>query len=56
MTSSKAGARIVPHFWHATEAEEAARFSASIFPDSLLGCSSIEPTARSGSGAMVTHI
>lgn len=27
-------AKIYPHFWYATEAEEAARFYASIFPDS----------------------
>jgi len=26
--------RIVPHLWYATEAEQAARFYASIFPDS----------------------
>lgn len=28
------GAKIFPHFWYAKEAEEAARFYASIFPDS----------------------
>ena len=27
-------ARITPHLWYAKEAEEAARFHASIFPDS----------------------
>lgn len=32
MTSS--GAKIHPHLWYASEAEEAARFYASIFPDS----------------------
>ncbi|HEU4616551.1 MAG TPA: VOC family protein [Gammaproteobacteria bacterium] len=30
----KAGAKIFPHLWYAQEAEEAARFYASIFPDS----------------------
>jgi predicted 3-demethylubiquinone-9 3-methyltransferase (glyoxalase superfamily) len=30
----KARAKIFPHLWYATEAEEAARFYASIFPDS----------------------
>jgi len=29
-----ATARIIPHLWYASEAEEAARFYASIFPDS----------------------
>src|SRR5689334_13405244 len=29
-----AGQRIVPYFWFASEAEEAAHFYASIFPDS----------------------
>jgi predicted 3-demethylubiquinone-9 3-methyltransferase (glyoxalase superfamily) len=28
------GAKIVPHLWYAKEAEEAARFYASVFPDS----------------------
>lgn len=32
--AAKVNAKIVPHFWYATEAEEAARFYASIFPDS----------------------
>lgn len=33
----KSGApKIFPHFWYATEAEEAARFYASIFPNSRL--------------------
>jgi predicted 3-demethylubiquinone-9 3-methyltransferase (glyoxalase superfamily) len=31
---SKASAKIFPHLWYAKEAEEAARFYASIFPDS----------------------
>jgi predicted 3-demethylubiquinone-9 3-methyltransferase (glyoxalase superfamily) len=31
---SKARTNIFPHLWYATEAEEAARFYASIFPDS----------------------
>ena len=31
---SKRGAKIFPHFWFVKEAEEAARFYASIFPDS----------------------
>ena len=30
----KASAKIFPHLWYAKEAEEAARFYASIFPDS----------------------
>jgi predicted 3-demethylubiquinone-9 3-methyltransferase (glyoxalase superfamily) len=30
----KARTKIFPHLWYATEAEEAARFYASIFPDS----------------------
>ena len=30
----KQGSKIFPHFWYAKEAEEAARFYASIFPDS----------------------
>ena len=30
----KARTKIFPHLWYAKEAEEAARFSASIFPDS----------------------
>src|SRR5687768_16808159 len=34
-TMSKiATAKLVPHLWYATEAEEAARFYASLFPDS----------------------
>lgn len=32
--ASKASAKIFPHLWYAKEAEEAARFYASIFPDS----------------------
>ena len=28
------GSKIFPHLWYATEAEEAARFYASVFPDS----------------------
>jgi predicted 3-demethylubiquinone-9 3-methyltransferase (glyoxalase superfamily) len=32
--TSKARTKIFPHLWYATEAEEAARFYASIFPDS----------------------
>src|SRR5262245_1806642 len=32
MTHSKA--KIVPHLWYTKEAEEAARFHASVFPDS----------------------
>ena len=32
--ASKRGAKIFPHFWFVKEAEEAARFYASIFPDS----------------------
>jgi predicted 3-demethylubiquinone-9 3-methyltransferase (glyoxalase superfamily) len=32
--SSKASPRIFPHLWYAKEAEEAARFYASVFPDS----------------------
>ena len=32
--ASKRGDRIFPHFWYVSEAEEAARFYASIFPDS----------------------
>lgn len=32
--ASKARAKIYPHFWYAREAEEAAKFYASIFPDS----------------------
>ncbi|HXE58246.1 MAG TPA: VOC family protein [Gemmatimonadales bacterium] len=32
--TSKPGLRIFPHLWYAKEAEEAARFYASIFPDS----------------------
>jgi predicted 3-demethylubiquinone-9 3-methyltransferase (glyoxalase superfamily) len=32
--ASKAGQKIFPHLWYAKEAEEAARFYASIFPDS----------------------
>jgi len=32
--TSKACARIFPHLWYSKEAEEAARFYASIFPDS----------------------
>ena len=31
---SKTGQKIFPHLWYAKEAEEAARFYASIFPDS----------------------
>ena len=32
--TSKVRQRITPHLWYAKEAEEAARFYASIFPDS----------------------
>jgi predicted 3-demethylubiquinone-9 3-methyltransferase (glyoxalase superfamily) len=32
--ASKGSPKIYPHFWYAKEAEEAARFYASIFPDS----------------------
>jgi predicted 3-demethylubiquinone-9 3-methyltransferase (glyoxalase superfamily) len=32
--ASKVSAKIFPHLWYAKEAEEAARFYASIFPDS----------------------
>ena len=32
--TSKASAKIFPHLWYAKEAEEAAAFYASIFPDS----------------------
>jgi predicted 3-demethylubiquinone-9 3-methyltransferase (glyoxalase superfamily) len=32
--SAKLGQKITPHLWYAKEAEEAARFYASIFPDS----------------------
>jgi predicted 3-demethylubiquinone-9 3-methyltransferase (glyoxalase superfamily) len=32
--ATKARSKIYTHFWYATEAEEAARFYASIFPDS----------------------
>jgi predicted 3-demethylubiquinone-9 3-methyltransferase (glyoxalase superfamily) len=32
--ASNAGAKIFPHLWYAKEAEEAARFYASIFPNS----------------------
>ena len=32
--ASTRGDKIFPHFWYVTEAEEAARFYASIFPDS----------------------
>jgi hypothetical protein len=32
----KERAKIFPHFWYAKEAEEAARFYASIFPDSFV--------------------
>jgi predicted 3-demethylubiquinone-9 3-methyltransferase (glyoxalase superfamily) len=32
--AAKVSAKIVPHFWYAKEAEEAARFYASIFPES----------------------
>ena len=32
--ASRRGDKIFPHFWYVTEAEEAARFYASIFPDS----------------------
>jgi predicted 3-demethylubiquinone-9 3-methyltransferase (glyoxalase superfamily) len=32
--ASKRGQKLFPHFWYAKEAEEAARFYASIFPDS----------------------
>lgn len=32
--TSKARAKIFPHFWYSQEAEKAARFYASIFPDS----------------------
>ena len=35
---SKRGAKIFPHFWFVKEAEEAARFYASIFPDSRVDC------------------
>lgn len=31
---AQANAKIVPHLWYAAEAEEAARFYASVFPDS----------------------
>ena len=32
--ASRRGDKIFPHFWYVTEAEDAARFYASIFPDS----------------------
>src|SRR5262245_58182827 len=32
--ATRRGDKIFPHFWYVTEAEEAARFYASIFPDS----------------------
>jgi len=32
--TAQAGAKIFPHLWYATNAEEAARFYSSIFPDS----------------------
>src|SRR5436853_7625439 len=32
--ATKGRSKIFPHLWYAKEAEEAARFSASIFPDS----------------------
>ena len=45
----KAGQRIVPHLWYADEAEEAARFYSSIFPDSRVDSVSALP-ADSPSG------
>ncbi len=39
--------KIVPHFWYAKEAEEAARFYASVFPDSHVDRVATLPAAGS---------
>lgn len=42
-------AKIVPFFWYATEAEEAARFYASVFPDSRVeGVTTMQSESPSG--------
>jgi predicted 3-demethylubiquinone-9 3-methyltransferase (glyoxalase superfamily) len=47
--TSKARTKIFPHLWYATEAEEAARFYASIFPDSRMErVSSLQSESPSG--------
>ena len=50
-------ARITPHLWYAKEAEEAARFYASIFPDSrvdrVTALASDSPSGPAGSVKMV---
>src|SRR5438094_10616679 len=47
--ATKAGQKIFPHLWYAKEAEEAARFYASIFPDSWVDrVTALMSEARSG--------
>jgi predicted 3-demethylubiquinone-9 3-methyltransferase (glyoxalase superfamily) len=56
--TSKARTKIFPHLWYATEAEEAARFYASIFPDSRMervsSLQSESPSGPPGSVKVVT--
>lgn len=55
--SAKAVQKITPHLWYAKEAEEAARFYASIFPDSRVDrvtpLPADSPAGPAGSVAMV---
>lgn len=54
---AKASAKIVPFFWYAKEAEEAAKFYASIFPDShvdrVVAMQSESPSGPPGSVKVV---
>jgi predicted 3-demethylubiquinone-9 3-methyltransferase (glyoxalase superfamily) len=56
-TMAKAGAKIVPFLWYATQAEEAAKFYASIFPDSrvdrVMSMQSESPSGPPGSVKVV---
>jgi predicted 3-demethylubiquinone-9 3-methyltransferase (glyoxalase superfamily) len=46
---AKAGSKIFPHLWYARQAEEAAKFYASIFPDSrVLNVTSLQSESPSG--------
>jgi predicted 3-demethylubiquinone-9 3-methyltransferase (glyoxalase superfamily) len=55
--SKSPGQRIVPHLWYAKEAEEAARFYATVFPDSrvdrVTSLPADSPSGPAGSVAVV---
>jgi len=48
--------KIIPHLWYAKDAEQAARFYASIFPDSRVDCVTTMPETPSGPPGSVTVV